>query len=218
MSQRCIYKLQQLRTASNLKRNICTSKLLLQNNNNHENDQEKKVKKGFFERFKTELMKDMESDETNKETINKYKEQFEKFNSKYEMYKDTMHKYAPKFSKSEKPEDTQHENNQNLMEKLKAKLEKEQLLKDYASLKDQLMAKSEDISKRWHERRNKVPEAESDDKVTDKKNKMTKMSDDFGSKFKDLYEKSGVAENPMYQKAMDQTKSIFNVSYLDYRQ
>ena len=210
MSQQCTYKLQHLKTTVILHRHICTSRKLLQDKNDKNSDREEEVKQGFFARFKSELLKDIESTDTNKETLNKYKEQFEKFNSKYERYIIYLRKYTPIVPRNEKVDDEKSKSREIFIEKLKSRLEREQLTKDYDNFKDQLKNKTEDIKKKWQER--KVDVTEPNTESSEIPQEKSKISENFKLKIKGLYDKSGIADSPIYLKAKDQTKSVFDVS------
>lgn len=226
MSRNCVHhlkKVQQFKHAehiSRLSRGVSSSPVLLKDNDEADK-KEKKDKEdtpeGFFSRFKQEFMKDLETDNKSKETFQEIQKQSAQLQAQYDKYIGSkLPKYLPKIPrKTSASEELEEETAPKISfreraDLFKARLQKERLQEDYENAIKIAKAKSEssyDKMRQWKEKRNEPKNLEESEEIV-KPPKSTVVRD----KFNDLFEKSGLADNPYYQKAKEQTTSVLNVS------
>jgi hypothetical protein len=170
---------------------------------------------GFFSRFKKEFMKDLETDDKNKETINEFRRKSAQFQAQYDKYVGSHLPKSmpawPRKSVKDEPDENQAEriSMRERAESLKSRLNKERLHEDYNNLTEFVKAKSQtsyDKMRQWREKSEQTEVQDGEEILKPSKPNIIQ------SKFKAMYEKSGIAENPLYQKARDHSMSVLNVS------
>ena len=222
MSRHCIQQLKKIQqfnhadSISCLSRGISTTPAVLSDNKNTDEKTKKESEEspeGFFARFKNEFMKDLETDDKNKEVVLELKKKSAQLQAQYNKYvgshlPKSMPAWPHKSAKDETEETSVPKMSiRDRTESLKLRLQKERLQEDYTNLIKFAKAKSEssyDKMRQWREKRHEKEVQESEETVGSNPNIVK-------SKFKELYERSGIAENPIYQKAKAHTASMLNV-------
>jgi len=224
MSRHCIHQLKRVHQFTQndsiqLSRRISTTRALLKDDKAADEKDKKdneELPEGFFSRFKSELMKDLQADEKNKETLHELQRKSAQIQAQYDKYVGSrLPKSIPVWPrKSDKDESGESEERstpkisiRERAENLKMRLQKEKLHEDYNNVIKYAKAKSEssyDKMRQWREKPEQKEAQDGEEAVEPPKPNIVQ------SKFKDLYEKSGIAENPIYQKARAQTTSLLN--------
>ena len=227
MSRHCIHQLRKLQqfsqadSISRLSRGISTTPPVLKDDKDADSKEKKESEEspeGFLARFKKEFMKDLKTDDKNKETFHELQKKIDQLQEQYDKYVGSnLPKSMPAWPKKSDKDESEEIHVPKITvreraETLKLRLQKERLQEDYENLIQFAKTKSEssyDKMRQWRENEKPDQKEVQENEETAEPAKPNIVQ----SKFQDLFEKSGIAENPIYQKARAQTESVIKVGY-----
>ena len=223
MSRHCIHNLKRIQqfnhtdSISRFSRHISSSPALLKDDEKNEKvEQENKEQQdGAFSRFKKEFLKDLESNDKSRETVDELRKKSAHLQAQYEKYVGSyMPKSMPAWPRKSVKEESEEPSVPKVSlreraESLKVRLQKERLQEDYNNLIQTAKSKSEASYDKMRQWRKKSIEKEV---LEEEEISEPPKPNVVHSKMKDLFEKSGIADNPLYQKARAQTSSLYHVS------